>query len=660
MAELDGYNFSYKDSQIAIMVVGNTLFGRNWKLPDKNDSDEEDQETTFDIDTLPTIRNIRTMLNNIQAYSMKLVGDKIIEANSEGATITHATDATTRKIVGTFAPAGLHINKEEYLPLPTLQLSSETTENIADSIKVDFKLIEAASGHSSESLYNTVDVHMTDATAHNKGISKILAKTFNREEEAGQIFCDSHTVLGFDRSMTKVINSIEDSMGMQSIFNSFLLDIDIDQRKETVAISTVSWSLSLFGPDNTQKPWNYYRDFCTFMKREDKRVHLFSLKDARFGALSKSSSIMCYHWDDFCSFLESHIYITNKLACLVRDALNLDYVKVVIAVIATIGVHLISPYHATTIAKTATHSSLKVFLNSLYSDLANHHVNEDFFKFEAPEFNAVSQKLFDKFKKEYNIDVLNSVKKIASSHLDDCISLANKMIPQLGDVLAMQRGKYYDFGEYTKEYPVFDQCVNIDNTPVHNLQMERPCGDTDYRLKKKSSFDAATRGTILKQTSILRGSVPSSEFRKMCPVVQEIAEIKYQWNTRQQELQSIGLDKKEANLLQVENRKLNILDKLKKQGGPFTSDEQIQVYLVDSKDPLKVKLSRMKDEVTYARDTCSSLPKSNPIFRIFNTQGRKRTMLTPEDFGNNLKILLGKTQQRHTVTLDDFREALTS
>ena len=120
------------------------------------------------------------------------------------------------------------------------------------------------------------------------------------------------------------------------------------------------------------------------------------------------------------------------------------------------------------------------------------------------------------------------------------------------------------------------------------------------------------------------------------------------------------MDKKETNLLHVENRKLNILDKLKSQGGPFTSAEQIQEYLVNTKNPSKVKLNRMKDEVTYARDTCSSLPKSNPIFRIFNTHGRKRTMLTPEEFGNNLKILFGKTQQRHTVTLDDFREALAS
>ena len=137
---------------------------------------------------------------------------------------------------------------------------------------------------------------------------------------------------------------------------------------------------------------------------------MFHLKDARFGALSKSSAIMCYHWQDFCSFLESHAYITNKLACLVRDALSLDYVKVVIAVLAAFGVHLVSPYHAITIVKTTTHTSEEVFLKSLYADLISHNIGEDFFKFEAPEFHAVSQNLFDNVKKEYKDDVLDSVK----------------------------------------------------------------------------------------------------------------------------------------------------------------------------------------------------------------------------------------------------------
>ena len=369
---------------------------------------------------------------------------------------------------------------------------------------------------------------------------------------------------------------------------------------------------------------------------------------------------MCYHWEDFLSFLESHAYITNKLACLVRDAMTLDYIKVVIAVVAALGVHIVSPYHAMTIDKAATHSSLKEFFNNLYSDLVSHQVGEDFFKFEVPEFHAVSARLFDRVKVEYKIIVLNSVMDIAKSHIEDCITLTNKMIPQLGDMLASQRGRYYDFGEYPREYFVFDQCDNIDNTPVHNLEMERQCGDTDHRLKKKSSLDVVARGTMLKQTSHLLASVPPGEFRKMGPVVQKLKEIKDQWIARQKELQSIGLNKKEANLLQVENRKLNILDKLKKQGGPFTSSKDVQTYLGSTQDLPKMKLNRMKDEVTYARDTCSSLPRANPIFRIFKTEGRKRTLLTPEEYGKNLQILFGKTQQRSTITLDDFREALAS
>ena len=106
---------------------------------------------------------------------------------------------------------------------------------------------------------------MTDSTAHNKGISEKLATTFNREKIAGQIFCDSHTVLGFDRGISKVLNKIEEKMGMTNIFNSFLLDVDIDQRKDTVSMSTVSWTLSLFGPDNINKPWNYYKDFKIYL-----------------------------------------------------------------------------------------------------------------------------------------------------------------------------------------------------------------------------------------------------------------------------------------------------------------------------------------------------------------------------------------------------------
>ena len=107
------------------------------------------------------------------------------------------------------------------------------------------------------------------------------------------------------------------------------------------------------------------------------------------------------------------------------------------------------------------------------------------------------------------MDVVQSVKDIANMHINDCVLLASKILPELSLVLAMQRGKYYDFGEFATEYYVFNQCDNIDLTPVHNLQMERQCGDTDQRLKKKPNIETVSRGIILKQTQNLRKEISS-------------------------------------------------------------------------------------------------------------------------------------------------------
>ena len=190
----------------------------------------------------------------------------------EGALFTHTIDSITRKAVGKFAPAGIHINRNEYLPLPTLPIISETRNNTADSIATDFRLLVAARGISAEE----IDVHMTDSTSHNKGITENLAATekkrnFTEKKIAGQIFCNSHTKVRFDKGTAKTIHSIENKIRMQNIFSGFLLDIDIDQRKDSVSInyflvSRLSCCLGLFGPENINKSWNYYKDFCKFLQ----------------------------------------------------------------------------------------------------------------------------------------------------------------------------------------------------------------------------------------------------------------------------------------------------------------------------------------------------------------------------------------------------------
>ena len=70
------------------------------------------------------------------------------------------------------------------------------------------------------------------------------------------------------------------------------------------------------------------------------------------------------------------------------------------------------------------------------------------------------------------------------------------------------------------------------------------------------------------------------------------------------------------------------------------------------------KQSRMKKEVEYARDTCISFPRTRPVFKIINTSGPRRRILTAVEFGKNLKLYLGKRTGRTDITIDDYRTAV--
>ena len=129
---------------------------------------------------------------------------------------------------------------------------------------------------------------------------------------------------------------------MGNIFKGFSVSVTIDQTSETVALTALSWISSLFVPDMVQKPWNRHIDFVTFMKRNrpDKDIHLFHLKDARFGCVSRSASITLYHWYDFEAYLANDP-VTNKLACLLRDARLLENIPVLLATVAAASFSLL-------------------------------------------------------------------------------------------------------------------------------------------------------------------------------------------------------------------------------------------------------------------------------------------------------------------------------
>ena len=664
MALMAGRGLSSREIQESMKIIANTIFNCNWKMPNENDENDENDERVVDLDTLPTRQAIDKMLAKVEVVALKLTAEKMVESKNEGKTLSHCTDSTSRPGVGTFSTQGVHINRDEYLPFPTLQISRETTDNLADHIEIAFDILEEASGIDGAELYDTISVHVTDATNHNKGIAVALANKMDRDVPAGQIECVTHGVLAFDRDIVQEAHKVEDKLGMENIFKGFLVEVGIDPKNDSVAIASIKWMLALFGPDNLAMPWNYHNEFLQYLKRNNRKSHLINVKDARFGCLSRCAGIACHHWADFSHFLDTHDYITNKLACLVRHSLDNEWIKIVIAVVATLGIHVISPFHSISISNTMTHADMREFLTDMYNDMRIRIVTADLFQLNNPVVGNISPRLFDSVKKEYHAEVVVSIRNLSAQYLNDCITLAQKIIPKFSESIARQRGAAYGIGEGNNTASIFSQVKdggNIEDTPINNIQQERELGGADNRLKKKGSLNAVSRDILLDRTAHLRKDNPDCDFTKVKPsTVKRIKQIKIRWKERQEQCKAEALTEKEEQRLRVDNRKINILERLRAQGGPFVSADEVEVYLADPTTEDKVKASRMRDEVTYARDTNTALPKVHPVFKIMNTNVTPRRLLTPREFGENLKIYFGKKEGRTFVTLQEYRTALNT
>ena len=655
---LDGYGFSQRNIEIAITTVGNVLFGRNWKMSNetKNGGDL--------LDTMPSPAAVSKMMKNIQVGTLKLAAQRVSEAKTDGAVISFATDSTTRKGVGKFAPNGLHINKEEYIPLLTLPIASETRENNAEAVVTSFDLLAVGSSCSKEDLYRNVDVHLTDSTAHNHGVTEIVAHKLDREVPAGELFCTTHTVLGFDNAMTKVIKKLEENLDAHKLSQNFLVDISIDN-KDTVVTSAISWTMSLFGPEKSHKPWNVYERFKTFMTRKNRKVCLVPLKDYRFGCLSMCSAVFLHHYEDFKEFLTEFSDVTNKLACLVRDALNLPHLLTVLVVFACFGIHVISPFHSKSIATSTTHSNFQEFCSSLHSSLMTCNIDETFFDLSVPFYNAVSTGTLDSVLSRYNQKsaVSESVMQMSEQFTSECIVLANSIRQALAETLKRQRGGAYDFADTSNETSVFNQLANpldIDKTPIHNMKMERECGDVDRRLKVKGShLQNVARGSFLHQTSHLRKMYNTPVFRNIGDEVRQFDGILGKWKARQADIQALMQSRKEEENLRIECRKLEMLEYLKIQGGPFTNATQIEQYMSNPDISEKEKQKRMKKEMFYAKNSCTSLPKHHSVFKVLQAGADgKRRMLTATQFAENLKRLFSKANSNRALSVEDFQAAI--
>ncbi|XP_057709633.1 uncharacterized protein LOC130927686 [Corythoichthys intestinalis] len=417
----------------------------------------------------------------------------------------------------------------------------------------------------------------------------------------------------------------------------------------------------VLAPKYSAKPWNKNKEFMMFLEERGAKAVLFSYKDSRFGCLSRAAAVLLYHWPHLCEFLALNPSINNRLACLVREVMGLTYLKPVLAVFACLGVHLVEPFFAHTISPRATHSKLKLFYTSLYRSMDVKEVPEDFYTFNKPVFDGVEDDLLEGVKLSYKEEVLEAVTKVAREHVEEVTKLASVMLPHMRTVLARQRRDYsIDDERFPAQYPVEEQAANVDETPVTNLAAERACGKVDYRLHKTRSLQAVSRQMILQRCKELREDQTPS-FRGYREAAMAKRELELTWTSSMKERMQKGSDERREASLQHERKKLESLEKLKESGGHFTSAEEVDTFLADmTANNMKEKQERMKTEMQYARDTSTLLPKTDPLFKIRKTDinGKQRDK-TAQEFGEALKVFLGRKGDRKVMDYNTFKECLS-
>jgi hypothetical protein len=301
---------------------------------------------------------------------------------------------------------------------------------------------------------------------------------------------------------------------------------------------------------------------------------------------------------------------------------------------------------------------LKIFFKALYDSMAKD-VSDSFFDFTRPSYEGVSERMLKGVKESYGTEVLDSVTSMAKEYKVEVLKLVKLMTPELREVLARQRRDYgIDEKKFPAQYPVELQASNIEDTPTHNMAGERDHGWIDFRLHKSAKLSAVSRQHIIQRCKEIRSGSTSS-FRSYRKAAKDKRELELFWTETMKERMRKGSDEKREIALIQERKKLSMLEELKECGGPFTSAEEVDVFLANTTQDEKKKKKRMKVEIQYARDTSTLLPKVDPLFRIRMTMANgKQRDKTSTEFGGAMKVLLGKKEDRKSLEYSKFQESL--
>jgi hypothetical protein len=113
--------------------------------------------------------------------------------------------------------------------LPTLNISSETRQNLAELKITILHLLAVCGGVTREALWEKIDFVMTDSVSRNMLVEDIVSEALDVDHTPEHLLCQVHPPLMFNRVLTKFWSEVDSTIGPDKIFAGFCLTINTEQ-----------------------------------------------------------------------------------------------------------------------------------------------------------------------------------------------------------------------------------------------------------------------------------------------------------------------------------------------------------------------------------------------------------------------------------------------
>ena len=570
---------------------------------------------------------------------------------SDDAMITYHDDGSNKKGVSSFSVQVITINGS-FRAFPRLPIASESCENLAKLKSTILEILEICSGVPAIEIFEKITFRMMDSTSHNFGVDELVSIDLGTDHIPEELLCQTHPVLMFNREMVNGFKSIEEEIGWNKLYSLVL--VDVSSSNDTVLEPYVDVSMRFASPDFDHKMWNYSEQFTKHIN-PSKNLAVGLMKQ-RFERFVKACALLVHHHDDISTFLDKYGNVTNSLACIVRAFIDLGCLNTMALATAIIGQHLVEPYLSLTYHETTNYEKLIPAMQTLYHDLTSTDP-EKLLDLTKPAFSFVSLKRFKSC--QWKSNIIKSLENAIDKNRQELIQIFKILLPKLANGWFRQRGDVFGFGDYdksssklllTKDIKVLNQA------PSSNMSAERLVGSVNYELGVRGPHLELAGSSIVKAKSMdLIELKPVDAFQECRKTVQKVNTVVKAWTSNQDSLVEEKMTVKLVENSKVDTRKNSDLSTLKKVHGPFTSSDEVNAYVNDDSISEEIKTDRLYTEVRYARDTCLSLPKKSPIFRL----KRDYKNLSYFEYSKNLCVYLDKISTNASVTDSDFSDALT-